>query len=176
MSSSDGSRPAPGRRAVLALAVLFPLAACGFRPALAPGAPATGLFGRLRADDPADRDGVEFVARLEERLGRPAAPGWRLAWALALEEERLGLEAGVGETRAQVLGRLDWRLIPEGAEAPVAEGRIARFTGYSRTATPLAEEVAARDARVRLVRLLADALVTELTATAPDWTAAGASG
>ena len=175
MSSSERGGPAPGRRAVLALLALLPLAACGFRPALAPGAPATALFGRIRADDPADRAGVEFVARLEERLGRPAVPGWRLAWTLTLEEERLGLEAGVGETRAQLLGRLDWQLIPEGAEAPVTEGRIARFTGYSRTATPLAEETAARDALARLSRLLADALVTELTATAADW-AAGTPG
>jgi len=157
-----------GRRRLLALLAGVPLAGCGFSPALLPGAPATALRGRIRADDPADRDGVEFVARLEERLGRPEAPLWRLAWTLELDERRLGLVAGEGESRAHVVGRLDWRLLPPDADSPAAQGSLTRFAAFSRTATPLAERSAAQDARRRVVAMLADALATELIATAPE--------
>ena len=161
------------RRSLL-LALAAPLAGCGFTPALAPGAPAAGLQGRIRADDPPDRDAAEFLTRLEERLGRPTAPGWTLAYRLEVTETRLGLEAGIGETRGQMVGNVVWALTPEGAPDtrpgdPVARGQSRQFAGFSRTATPLANRAAAEDARRRLARMLADAVVAELTATASRW-------
>jgi LPS-assembly lipoprotein len=159
------------RRRLLALLAAAPLAACGFTPALAPGAPATALFGRIRADDPPDDAAAAFVARIEERFGRPADPAWRLAYTLSVLESRGALEPGLGETRAQLTGILSWRLLPMGGDAPVARGTQRQFTGFSRTATPLARRTAAEDARARLGRLLADALAAELIATAGDWAA-----
>lgn len=157
------------RRRLLGALAAVPLAGCGFTPALAPGAPAARLQGRIRADDPPDRDAAAFLTRLEERLGRPATPGWRLAYGLEITETRLGLEPGQGETRGQMLGSLRWELFPEGADAPVATGTARNFAGFSRTSTPFAIRSAAEDARDRVARMLADAVVAELIATAPDW-------
>jgi LPS-assembly lipoprotein len=157
------------RRKVLTLLAAAPLAACGFTPALAPGAPATALLGRIRADDPSDDITGAFVTRLEERLGRPADPGWRLAYTLTAFESRGALEPGLGETRAQITGILAWQLYPIGADTQVARGNLREFTGFSRTSSPLARRSATEDARDRLGRILADALAAELIATAGDW-------
>lgn len=165
MSSCD-------RRTLILLAALAPLAACGFTPALAPGAPAAALRGRIRADDPRDADDFALVARLEERLGRPEAPVWRLSWTLAVTEDRLGRTRDLGDTRGQMAGTLRYRIAPLGATegAPAAAaGTVSAFSGYSRTATPLANRAAEEAARRRLMVMLADALTTELTATAGGW-------
>lgn len=161
------------RRSLIACLAATPaLAACGFAPALAPGEPATALRGRIRADDPVDDATAALVARFEERLGRPTRPGWRLAYALTITESRRALEAVVGETRGQFDGTLRWQLVPEDGETPVAEGTARRFTGFSRTDTPLARRAAAEDAARRLGRMLADAVVAELVASAGDWAVA----
>ncbi|MBK5926147.1 hypothetical protein [Rhodobaculum claviforme] len=156
------------RTLMLGLAAL-PLAGCGFRPALAPGGPADGLRGRIRADNPGDDAGLAFVTRLEERLGTPQAPGWRLGWSLGIATERRGLVAELGDSRGQMIGRLDWTLTPEGADTPVARGTAERFVGYSRTTSPLAIRAAAEDARRRVAEMLAEAVASELIATAPGW-------
>ena len=160
------------RRSLLLLAAAAPLAACGFTPALAPGAPATALAGRIRADDPTDVATAAFVTRFEERLGRPTAPAWRLSYALVITESRSALEPERGETRGQFDGTLRWTLLPWGGDTPVATGTARQFAGFSRTSTPLARRSAAEDARRRLGLLLADAVVAELTLTAGDWAAA----
>lgn len=161
------------RRRFLLLATAAPLAACGFTPALAPGAPAAGLTGQIRADDPADADAFALVERLEERLGRPA-PGarWRLSYNIATEEDRLGRARGLGDSRAQIAGSLRYQLRAAGGEAVLASGTVSQFAGYSLTSTPLANRAAEEDARRRLMRMLADALATELMATAGGWATA----
>ena len=161
------------RRRLLGLLAAAPLAGCGFTPALAPGAPATALRGRIRAEDPTDRDGAAFVQRLEERLGRPSAPAWEMDWTPQVTETLLGLQPGLGETRGQLTGTLRWDLRPLGGETPVAQGIARQSAGFSRTATPLADRAAAEDARRRLMILLADAVVAELLATAADWAGDG---
>lgn len=157
------------RRTLLLGLAALPLAGCGFRPALAPGTAAGGIRGRIRADDPADDAGLAFVTRLEERLGAPQAPGWRLGWSLGISTERRGLVAGLGESRGQMVGRIRWTLTPDGAEDPVARGTTERFVGYSRTTSPLAIRAAAEDARRRVAAMLAEAVAAELIATAADW-------
>ncbi|MGY6411548.1 MAG: LPS assembly lipoprotein LptE [Alkalilacustris sp.] len=156
------------RRLILGLAAL-PLAGCGFTPALAPGAPALALRGRIWPDPPGDRPGVAFVDRLESRFGPPTAPGWRLGWSLQITPERRGPAPGVGETRGQMIGRLSWTLTPEGAETPILQGQAERFAGYARTTSPLAIRAAAEDARLRVAEMLADALAAELIVTAGTW-------
>ena len=156
------------RRVLLGLAAL-PLVGCGFTPALAPGAAAGALRGRIRADSPRDEPGLAFLTRFEERMGAPEAAEWRLVWSLSIATERRGLVAGLGDSRGQMVGRLGWTLRPEGGGAPVASGRAERFAGYSRSTTPLAIRSAAEDARRRVAEMLAEAVASELIATAADW-------
>lgn len=148
------------RRAFLVgLASLAGLAGCRFTPAYAPGGTGRALTGAVRADDPVSRNDYSFVAALEERLGRPEAPRFALSY-------RIGLQfVGGGSSRVQLFGTLDFVLSDIATGLERAAGRIEGNAGYSTTSTQLAEQIAAEDAELRLMRMLADGLITRLLTT-----------
>ncbi len=160
------------RRRLLGLVAALPVvAACGYAPALAPGRPAAGLFGRLRADDPADRRAHAFVARIEERLGRPAAPVWGLAYVIAAAPRGVGITPEGATTRQQLHGSVAFALRELATEAERLTGRVEGFTAWSTTATAVATLAAEEAAEARLMRILADQVVARLMA----WPGAGAA-
>jgi len=160
------------RRTLLIALAGLPLAAgCGFSPAYAPDGPGMALRGNIRADDPADRDGFDLVERLEERLGRPRAAAYALSYIIEVTEQQLARTAALRESRVQLSGSVGFELRPTGGGAALTGGTVSNFTGYSTTSTPLANRAGAEDARRRLMHILADQIVTRLTATVPDWAA-----
>lgn len=145
---------------------LLALSACGLAPVYAPGGPADGLRGRIDAAAPEDQEGFFYVRRIEERLGPPSpAADLRLEADLYVEEDAVGFLPDGSISRYDVLGRVDWRLL-RGGEV-VAQGREGGFTGYSATSTTVATTVASRDARRRLMVMLADRTVAAIYAAAP---------
>lgn len=159
-----GVAAAGGRRGVLAALGAVLLAGCGYAPALAPGRPAAALVGRVRADDPADRRAYAFVARIEERLGRPAAGAWRLGYTIETAPQGVGITPEGTTTRIRIGGAVTFALTAEGAEGPLLAGREASFAAYSTTATAVATLIAEEAAEARLTRLLADRVVARLIA------------
>lgn len=137
-------------------------AGCGFAPAEGPGAPGAALRGAVIADEPDSRDGFDFVAALEDRLGRPAAPRFRLAWGVTTEAIPGGITATGATTRFTLTGRATYRLT-EG-ERVLAEGAVESFTGWFATSTTVAAAAAEADARRRLMTILADRVVARLYA------------
>lgn len=184
MSWSRGSRPgratdpAPWSRRA-ALAALAALPACGFAPVYGPSGAARGLSGRIAVDPPRDEGGYLFVRAVESRIGRAADPAYRLAADLSVSPEGLGRTPAGDITRVRLNGTLAYSLIDTASGRQVKSGRIADFTAYSspvvgRTRTsiagnPVTVGTARRDALERLMTILADGLVAELLATAPDW-------
>ena len=142
------------------------LAGCGFAPVYGTGGDAGALRGAVRAADPDTQAGFEFVTRLEQRLGRPAAPRYDLVWAFSDTEQALAIDGSNEITRYNVEGTLVWRLEPAGGGAPVLEGTERSFTSYSATASTISTLESERDARDRLMRILADAVVARLLAWA----------
>jgi len=156
------------RRSLLALLVALPLVAgCGFAPVYGPGGGGSLLQGRLRADDPADKDAFDLVARLEDRLGRPGPAPLRLAYEIETRDEGTAATADRFASRIRVLGNVRYRVLQ--GDAVLTEGNVDAFAAYSTTSTPLATRAAAEDARRRLMVMLADGMITRLTATAPQW-------
>jgi LPS-assembly lipoprotein len=154
----------PDRRTLL-LAPL--LAACGFTPAGAPGGPVAGLQGTIRVGDPADRNAFDLVERLEERLGRPTAPRYDLAYTIATEAVGVGLTPEAEITRYNLLGRIDWALTDRATQTRVAGGTVENFTSYAAVGSTVAGLAAEEDAATRLMRALGDQIVTQLIASAP---------
>ncbi|WP_226779819.1 LPS assembly lipoprotein LptE [Oceaniglobus trochenteri] len=161
------------------LAVLAALPACGFTPAYGPGGAATGLRGAIAIDEPSDEEGYYLVRRLEERLGTGAAAEYRLSASLAIRQDGLGITPDQEITRYRIRGELTWALRHIARDEVVADGRTSNFTAYS---APVFDDTrgsvagntvsvitAERDARERLMTILADQLVSRLIATAPDW-------
>ncbi len=159
MSSSD-------RRTFLALLAAAPLAACGFEPAYAPGGPAAGLLGRVTVDAPDDRDAFDLVARLEDRLGRTRAPAYRLSYRITTRTEAQAIAPDNTINRYQLLGHVDFTLHDLATDAVLTSGRVSSFTAYSAFGTSVATAASEADAHRRLMRGLADRIVTRLIAGA----------
>ena len=155
------------RRHLLGLMLALPLAACGFAPAEAPGGAAHALRGAVALDEPADRDGFDFAARLEDRLGRVASPRFRLAWTVEVVPVGAGITPTGAITRYTLTGRATYRLADAGTGALVASGVAESFTSYSTSGSTVATLTADQDARRRLMVILADQVVARLIAAAP---------
>ena len=165
MSSSD-------RRNFLFLMAALPVAACGFAPAYGPGGAASGLQGRIRVDDPADKNGFDLVERLEERLGRPEAPRYALSFAIVTKPIGVGITPENAIRRYNLTGSIDWGLTDIATGTRLSGGRVNSFTSYSATGSTVAGLAAEQDAAMRLMRLLADQIVTRLIATSAQWATA----
>ncbi len=162
MSSSD-------RRSFLALLAASPLAACGFTPAYGPVGPAATLNGQIALDDPTDKYGFDLVGRLEERLGRARPGKWRLSYMIDVTREGLGITSTNAITRYNVLGTITYALhrLDDGSQATA--GHVNNFTSYSASGTIVSTSASERDAYERLMRILADQIITDLIATSSVW-------
>jgi LPS-assembly lipoprotein len=132
---------------VLALAAGVLAAGCGFSPVHGPEGGGQALIGTIRANDPATRRDFQFVTAFEERLGRPDAARWALSYQI-----------GFGGVLCHVV------LYPHPFRggAAVASGAVSAQTRFSDTDSHFSAIAAAEDAELRLMRRLADMLVTRL--------------
>lgn len=162
MSSSD-------RRAFLTLLAAAPLVACGFTPAYGPTGPARAMMGRIAIDDPGARTTFDLVGRLEERLGRAEAPAWRLGYSVSTEVVALGITSSNAITRYNIVGRVGYSLKRIDTGVTVASGQLQNFTSYSASGTVVSTAASERDAYARLMRILADEIVTDLVAGSAGW-------
>ena len=156
------------RRSVLALLLAAPLAACGFAPAYGPGGAAAALRGAVALAEPADRDGFDFAARLEDRLGRANAPRFRLDWSVETTPVGAGITPTGAITRYTLQGKATWRLTRAAGGETVASGTVESFTSYATSGSTVATLTAEDDARRRLMVILADQVVARLIAAAPQ--------
>ena len=153
------------RRALLVGGAAAALAGCGFRPAYGPGGGARRFRGAVEAEAPDTDEGFAFVARIEDRLGRPgAAPRYRLGYTIGTEAEGLAIDQSDNVTRFTIEGVLGWTL-REG-DAVLLRGEERAFAGYSAGDSTLSALESERDARRRLMVMLADRVVARLLAGA----------
>lgn len=152
---------AHGRRWVLALLVV---SGCGFAPALGTDSPARGLMGALRAESPTTQADYDFVARIEERLGRSGQVKYDLRFDIVIEREGVGITAEGATTRYVLAGSATWALVDAVGGDQLAGGTVRNFAGWSATGSTVAGLAAEEDAQRRLVRLLADQVVAAITA------------
>ena len=140
------------------------LAACGFTPAYAPGGPALALQGGVWVADPDDKNGFDFVERIEERLGRTKAPRYRLSYTITTSTVGVGITADSKTTRYNIKGAVDYTLSDFADGRRIAGGRVQSFTAYAATGSTVAGVAAEEDAAYRLMRILADQIVVRLVA------------
>ena len=160
------------RRILLILPLV--LAACGFTPVYAPGGTASALRGKVEIAAPDSVDSYLLVQNLEERLGRPNPTVYQLSLTLATTAQGQAITALNETTRYSVVGKVDYELTQIDGGDVVATGSVDNFTGYSATGTTVETLAAERDARERLMVILADQITTRLYTTAdlPQYTAA----
>ena len=140
---------------------LLALSACGFTPVYGPGGTARGLRRRIAVAAPADEEGFALVRRLEERLGQPHGNDLLLTADILIGEEPVGFLPDGEISRFNVEGRVNWQLSDQ-TGLTVATGSEGSFTSYSATSTTVATSFAQRDARRRLMVILADRITSDL--------------
>ncbi len=156
----------PSRRAFMALPLA--MAACGFTPAFGPAGPATALRGTIALPDTNSRNGFEFIKRMEERLGRATAPRFDLDYQIGTEKVSLGFTSSGAITRYNLLGSVTWSLKDHATGEVLFKGVEQNFAAWSATGVTIAAVNAETDANARLMRMLADQLVTRLIALSPQ--------
>ncbi len=138
------------------------LAACGFQPVYGPGGTGTALQGRIQVAAPDTEDGYLLVRDLETRLGRAAAPEYRLTYELETWTQGQAVTSANETTRYSVTGRANYALTRIADEKVVASGATQNFTSYSATGTTVETLASERDARRRLMAILAEQIATEI--------------
>jgi LPS-assembly lipoprotein len=160
MSSSD--------RRLFLLTGLAVLAGCGFAPAYGPGGGGAALRGQVEVAEPDTRAGYLLTRALETRLGRTGSARYALTPEISLGTEAVAIDRRNVAGRFNVLGSVRYTLTDLQTGARVTRGTVDSFTAYSARGTPVATRSARRDAEARLMTILADQMVTQLLATAPD--------
>ena len=156
------------RRRLLGL-IAASLAGCGFAPAFGPGGPVQGLQGRIRFADPSDKNAFDLVERLEERLGRTSLVLYDLDYSITTKPVGVGITPEGATTRYNLTGSADWSLTERASGSRVTGGKVENFTSYSATGSTVALLAAEQDAALRLMRILADQIVTRIIATSAAW-------
>lgn len=155
------------KRAFL-LSSLAALAACGFTPAYGPQGGAGKLQNSIEVNAPTGRNAYLLVQALEDRLGRPGTPRYRLETDFSVSRERMAVTADNVATRQNLIGRVNYRLRDATDDSLLTQGRVDALAAYSSTDSTIATSAARDDAYARLARMLADQIVTRLIAAASD--------
>lgn len=162
MSSSDRRQ---FLRLTAAAALVATVAGCGFTPAYAPGAGGTALLNRVRMDDPKTPDEFALTRRLAERLGPTKAPAYRLAYTVETRAIGQAITTDNATTRYSLSGSASYSLRDAQTDALLLNGEVSSFTSWSASGSTVSTRTAEDDAHVRLMRILADQIVTRLLAT-----------
>lgn len=160
MSSSD-------RRAVLAgLAGALALTSGCFRPMLAESSAASALHGRIALPTIDGRFQYHLGQSLEDRLGTPRDPLYRLEVRTRLTEDNLAITPDDAITRKSLTAEARFRLLPVGSGEPVMTDRVISQSGYNSTGSLFATRVAAQDTEKRLAQDLGERIARRILADA----------
>jgi LPS-assembly lipoprotein len=145
------------------------LAACGFSPALGPDGSAGALHDQIRIADPTNKNDFDLVERLEERLGRTGTGQYDLTYTITTRTAGVGIATDNTTTRFQLHGTVVWVLNERASTARLTGGTATSFTSWSATASTVAALSGEENAALRLMRVLADQITTQLIATSTTW-------
>ena len=148
-------------------AVLFGLGACGFEPAYGPGGTGAALYNQVRVVDPGSLDTYLLVRDLEEQLGRGENARFSLSPRMRIFAQGEAVTQSGSITRYALQGSVVYVLRDVRSDAIVYQGQVSSFTTYSAQGTNQQTVAAQRDARVRLIQILADRTVADLVTRAP---------
>ena len=166
MSSSE-------RRAVLAgLAGLGALALGGcFKPMLREDSAARSMRHSIALPAVDGRFDHYLVESLEDRLGEPVNPAFRLEIVTTLTEQGLAVAQDNAVTRISLLAEAAWKLTRAGAAEPLIDDIAVSQAGYNATGSLFATRETRRDVERRLARDLGERISRSIFARAEELTA-----
>ena len=144
-----------------ALAALLATGACGFTPALAPGAATFALRDSVTVTTPDTIPGFAIRSHIVDRLGRATRPAFNLTISLDQALDAAAFSQAGDALRYNVVGAAGWQLTTLDGTT-VGQGQVEGFTSYSATGSTVATQAAATDAIGRLMVILGDMVVADL--------------
>ena len=144
------------------LVMMVGLAACGFTPVYGTGSETGRILSDIHVTAPNNREEYLLVRNLEEQLGRNSDAQHVLRYKISLSQQGLGL---TGANRAHVMGSVSYQLVSQGNGQVIASGLVDSFTAfYVKDQLSVAAQ---SDAIERLMKILADKLITDLSLKIP---------
>ena len=138
------------------------IAGCGFTPIYGLKGEGAALLGQILMGKPKNRNAYLLQQRIEERLGQATSGKWLLIPRITTENIGLGYTEDGEITRYNIAGSADYTLRRAGSQEVSKQGKVQHFTSYSATSTTVATLAAERDARARLMTILADQIIDQL--------------
>lgn len=163
------------KRLFLSFLAIGAISGCGFQPAYAPGGGGEKLQNTVEAAEPLNKPAFDLVERLEERLGPPNLARYKLDYTITLNPVGVAISPENAITRYHLNGSIDWVMSDIASGAALTRGKVTNFTSYSATGSTVAGLAAEEDASLRLMRIMADQIISQLLATSGQW-AGGVSG
>ncbi len=138
---------------------LMGLAGCGFAPIYGV---ADGFRGRVAFETDDSVAGFRLRARLEQRLGRSAAPAFVLKTSVESSSRSAAITSEGDTSRLNIIGTARWTLTARDTGQEIDSGEVEAFTSYSATGSTIATQATRDDAEARLSVILADMIVSRL--------------
>jgi LPS-assembly lipoprotein len=154
-------------RRTLLLTALAALPACGFQPVYGPNGAGSALQGAVLVDTPVTREDYLLVREIETRLGRANPGRYGLSYSIGVSSEAVAISKANVTTRYNLLGDVTFALRDLETQVVITSGKTSNFTGYSASGSTVATQAAERDARERLMTILADQIITRLMVAMP---------
>ena len=155
------------RRAVLAGLGALALGGC-FRPMLREDSAARSLRHRVALPEIDGRFDYYLVRSLEDRLGEPVDPEFRLEVVTEFDERGLAIAQDDAVTRISLVAEAAWSLWRKGEAEPLVTDVAVSQSGYSATASLFATRMTRRDIEERLARDLGERIARSIFARADE--------
>jgi len=140
------------------------LVACGFSPVYGPGGTGSKLHGKILFNGPETEDGYLLVRDLEERMGRASDPVYEVDMSVVLTQQGQAVTASGEITRFSFVGAVSYEMSRISDGKLITKNSVENFTGYSATGTTVETLAGESDARIRLMRIMADQIAVQLLA------------
>ena len=153
------------RAVCLPLTLSLSLAGCGFEPLYAEKSRAASLSAQLshiRIAPADDRTTQLLRNELMKKLNPSAAALWHLTLTTSTTISDLAIEADSRVTRANYLVDAHFELTNIKTKKTLAKGRSFASASYNKVASEFANETAARNARLRGVKIIADDILLKI--------------
>ncbi|MBZ8118357.1 hypothetical protein KUD11_06815 [Roseovarius sp. LXJ103] len=158
---SKATQAASRKSPLLALmtVVAMGLASCGFEPVYGENSATPGALSQASLRDPTTQPEFLFLKAFEERLPPPQNPQYRVDYQLSVSYQGLDV---IDASRVQVVGRVVADFVNLETDTVAFVSAVDAFASY--TSGGSFPETERRDAESRLMRILADRLITRLMA------------
>lgn len=145
--------------------MVLALSGC-FRPMLAEGGDAERVRGHIDLPKMDGRFGYFLNQSLEDRLGTPVEPAYRLEVRTQLRDRNLAIAQNNDVTRKTVIAQANWRLIKLGETRAVLSDKVTVQSGFNATTSLFATRQTRLDIERRLARDIGERIARKVLARA----------